>query len=139
MKRFVLDASVALSWFIDKPAIEYATDIRQRLERGARALVPSLWRLEIANGFAMAERRGSVSLSETSDFMLELDVIMRAIEVAEEIASIRRLVASSRQFRLTAYDAAYLELARDQQLPLATLDRRLKEAAERSGVELVQS
>jgi predicted nucleic acid-binding protein len=136
MKRFVLDTSVALSWFIDKPTVEYATDIRQRLEHGARALVPSLWRLEVANGFAMAERRGSISSSETSDFMLELDVIMRAIEVADEVASIRRLVAISRQFRLTAYDALYLELARDQQLPIATLDRPLQRAAREAGITI---
>ena len=55
MIRFVLDASVALAWFVDHPVAAYAVRVRKSLARDARALVPGLWHLEMANRFAVAE------------------------------------------------------------------------------------
>ena len=138
MKRFVLDASVALAWFVDRPTAPYADHVRELLLRGGRAIVPALWQLEIANGFIIAERRGVLTPSDTLDALHNLEgVIVRAIENSQDSVSMRRALNASRKFGLTAYDAVYLETALGQDLPLATLDRQLKAAASKAGVEVL--
>ena len=64
-------------------------------------------------------------------------LLTRSIESVHEPAPLRRVTALARQFQLTVYDASYLDLAREKQLPLATLDRALSRAVLRAGVELV--
>jgi predicted nucleic acid-binding protein len=138
VKRFVLDASVALAWFLDHPTAQYADHVRQLLLRGNRAVVPALWQLEIANGFIVAERRGVHTPSDTAESLRNLEaVIAQAVEISQDNVSMRRALQTAREFRLTAYDAVYLETALQQDLPLATLDRQLVAAASKAGVEIV--
>jgi predicted nucleic acid-binding protein len=138
VKRFVLDASVALAWFLNRPTAPYADHVRELLLRGAHALVPALWQLEIANGFVVAERRGVFTPSDTTQALHNLDlVISQAIESSQDPVSMRRALQAGRKFGLTAYDAVYLETAVAQDLPLATLDRHLVAAASRAGVAIV--
>lgn len=137
MKRFVLDASVALAWFLDRPTAQYADHVKQLLLRGSRAVVPGLWQLEIANGFVVAERRGMLTSSDTTEAMQNLDaVIGQAIENGDPVPT-RTIIAAARKFQLTAYDAVYLETALREGLPLATLDRQLVAGASKAGVEIV--
>lgn len=138
MKRFVLDASVALAWFLGRPTAPFADHVRQLLLRGNRAVVPALWRLEISNGFIVAERRGVHTPSDTVEALRNLDIVIaQAIENSRDDVSMRRALQTAREFRLTAYDAVYLETALRQELPLATLDRQLVTAASKAGVEIV--
>lgn len=137
MNGFVLDASVALAWFIDRPTSPYADHVRQLLLRGARAIVPAIWQLEIANGLIVAERRGLLTPSDTLDALESIDVVVaHGVETGHPVP-MRATVAAARDFRLTAYDAVYLETARRQRLPLATLDRQLIAAAPKAAVGLV--
>jgi predicted nucleic acid-binding protein len=139
VNRFVLDASVVLSWFVDRPTALYANHVRQLLVRGSRAVVPALWQFEIANGFVVAERRRVLSPLETADALRNLDALLvEAIENSQDIASMRLLLNMAREFGLTAYDAAYLDTALRRDLPLATLDRQLIAAASKAGVEIVR-
>ena len=138
MKRFVLDASVVLSWFLDSPTAPYADHIRRLLLRGDRAVVPALWQLEIANGFITAERRGALTPSDTTEALSSLDLLIaQAFDNNQDTVSIRRVLQVARDFRLTAYDAVYLETSLQQELPLATLDRQLLAAASKAGAEIV--
>jgi len=135
---FVLDASVTLAWLVDRPVAPYAARVRQALANGARAMVPTLWRVEVPNGLVVAERRGILSPSDTTLAVQKLELLLRqSIDSAAESVSLRRVLSSARQYRLTAYDACYLDLAHEQRLPLATLDRRLREAALLAGVGLL--
>lgn len=139
MKRFVLDASVALAWFIDRPMAPYATRVRQLLLAGDRGLVPPIWRLEVANGFVVAERRGLLAPSDIAHALQNFEIVLaQSIDDSPQPLPIRRVITTARDFRLTAYDAEYLDTARVQQLPLATLDRQLEEAAVQAGVPLVR-
>jgi predicted nucleic acid-binding protein len=138
VKRFVLDASVALSWFIDRPTVPYATRIRQFLLQGASAAVPGIWAWEVANGFITAERRGVLTTGDTAEFLESLEVVLRSVETAYGSTSIRQIIGNARQFAVTAYDLAYLDLARELQFPIATLDRALAQAAVKAGVELLK-
>jgi len=136
---FVLDASVALAWVLDNPVPAYALEVRQDILDGKRGLVPALWHLEIANGLAMAERRGDLSAADAEDALdqilltsaSKLDTDMKLIPAGESFVN-------ARSFQLTAYDAAYLELARREALPLATLDKKLRAAGAKAGVALLK-
>ena len=137
MIRFVLDASVALAWFVDNPVAAYAVRVRKSLARDARALVPGLWHLEMANGFAVAERRGVLTSANSTAAIAAIEqLLVQSIENSVDFISLRQLLTTARDFQLTAYDAVYLYTARRERLPLATLDRRLLSAAQLAGVEV---
>lgn len=138
MRRFVLDASVALAWFVDKNIDPYALHIQERLLREDRAVVPPFWRIEIVNGLVVSEKRGTLTRSDVTEALTKVETLLGdSIDYREEDISMGRLLATARQFRLTAYDAEYLETAISMQLPLATLDRQLKAAAAQASVELI--
>ena len=137
MRRLVLDASVALAWFIDHPVPAYALRVEQVLADGGRLSFLLFGTLKVANGFVAAERRGVISAGDTMQALHKLELLLiQSIESIPAPISLRRVLASARQFRLTVYDACYLELARDMQLPLATLDRQLANAANQDGILL---
>ena len=137
MNRFVLDASVALSWFIDMPVEPYAAQMRDRVRRGDRAVVPPLWVLEFANGVLMAERRRIIDATIGDETLAEMERLRRAgVEMDSAAPPIRDVLEVSRNYQLTVYDAAYLELAQRESLPLATLDKALRTAAGKAGVKL---
>jgi len=137
VKRFVLDASVALAWFVDHPTPPLADAARRSLLHGAQAIVPALWHLEMANGFAMSERRGILTVADTA---LALENVGRllgsAIETDVGPVSMRVAVNTARDFQLTAYDAVYIDTSCRHKFALATLDRRLASAAAKAGVPL---
>jgi predicted nucleic acid-binding protein len=135
VSHFVLDASVALAWVLDNPVPGYALEVRQEMFRGKRGLVPALWHLEIANGLAMAERRRDLSAADAEDALDQI-LLMAAskVDTQVDLVAARDAHANARAFQLTAYDAAYLELARREGLPLATLDKGLRAAAAKAGV-----
>jgi predicted nucleic acid-binding protein len=139
VRRFVLDASIALAWFIDPSVAPLARRIQRFLLQGDRALVPHLWRPEVANGFVIAQKRGILTAVRSAQAFTELDLLLaQSIETVSHDLSIQRIVTTAQNSGLTAYDATYLETAREQQLPLATLDRRLAAAAVQAGVPLLR-
>jgi len=138
VKRFVLDAAVTLAWLIDPSMPTYAASVKQRLLSGDRAVVPPLWRLEIANGFLVAERRRLLSPADTTQILQAFEAgVAQAIDESQQTLPIRGVMATARQLGLTAYDAEYLGTARAQRLPLATLDRQLEKAALQVGIPVL--
>ena len=138
MSRFVLDASVALAWFVDNPIATYASQVRKALLHDSRAVVPASWHLEMANGFVVAERRGILTAADASQSVRDIELLLaHAIESSGEIVSVKQALATARAFQLSAYDAVYLDTARREKLPLATLDRRLLAAARHAGIDLL--
>ena len=136
MKRFVLDASVALAWFLDNPVAPLALQVKQALVAGARAAVPALWHLEMANGLVVAERRSILTPSEVIRSLINIEQLTTQIETISDVIPARQAVSTARSFQLSAYDAVYLDTARNEGLPLATLDRSMRTAAVRAAVEL---
>jgi len=136
MRAFVLDASVALAWVVDNPVPPYAAKISELMASGKKAVVPSLWALEMANGLLMAERRGKLTAAEVDHGLRQLEVVVAGgIEIdTAGVSTIREAFIPAYAHQLTAYDAVYLELARRQGLPLATLDKSLRAAAVKAGI-----
>ncbi len=130
----VLDASAALSLVL---ADEF-TDESQRIldhviEHGA--IVPSLWQYEVANGLLSALRRGRTTERAVAQALTGLGRL--PITIDKRQAAGVDLVILGRQFDLSAYDAAYLWLARGREISLATRDRTLARAAARAGIRLI--
>ena len=134
-KEFVLDGSVTMAWYFADELNVYADAVLTALESG-RAIVPSLWPLEVANTVLVGERRKRSTEAQAAAWLGILDTL--SIEVDGETTSHAwsGTLALARSQNLSAYDAAYLELAMRRGLPLATLDGKLKTAALAVGVSL---
>jgi predicted nucleic acid-binding protein len=136
MTGWVIDASVALAWALPDERSAIADKLRAAIDRGAEARVPALWWYEVANALAAAKRRSRITDAEHAR-LLEL---YRALPVrTDALVADRAFAESSRRAALSglsAYDAAYLELALRRGLGLATFDDRLAGAAREHGVRL---
>jgi len=134
MNRFVVDSSLTMAWYLEDERDDYADATHAALIGGAEALVPPLWPYEVANGFRMAERRRRVQAAEIPRVLALLAPLPIQVQVTAHERAQREVLALALQEGLTCYDAAYLELAMREGLPLATLDAQLKSAAARVGV-----
>lgn len=103
----------------------------------SKAFVPEIWSLEIANVLLVAERRNRITQQQSSEAIILLQSLLIQVDTSTNTNALGATLVLGRQEGLAAYDAAYLELALRLQLPLATLDTRLAEAATRCGVDLV--
>lgn len=134
--KFVLDASVALLWLVPQttPAgVDYADAVLTALKE-SQAVVPSLFALEIANVVAKVESKGIVSEADSQRFITLLGQLNMATDPATMAHALGDTLNLARRYKLSAYDAAYLELALRTGLPLARLDADLSKAAATSGV-----
>ena len=134
MKRFVLDASVALSWCFEDRQTPLGEAVLAALKRGAAPVVPPLWMYEMLNVLALARRKDIMDKAAAATFWNKASRAAAAVENSGDTAS--KIMELCERHGLTAYDAAYLELALREGLPLATLDHELQKAARAAGVGL---
>ncbi len=133
MTSFVLDNSVVLSWCLadeDHPLADRAME----LAVAGGAVAPRIWWYELRNALIVNERRGRLSPAHTGAALTAISRLGIVLDSDHDEAALFEL---TRTRRLTVYDAAYLEVAMRRRLAIATLDRRLHEAATANGVALV--
>ena len=130
----VLDASATLAWCFDDERTAESNALLDRLAV-ATALVPAIWHVELANALLAAERRRRITAEEIEHVYRLLNRL--TIETDDPVLTPAPLLALARAHRLTAYDAAYLDLTLRRHLPLATRDAALCRAAETVGVALL--
>ena len=130
---FVLDASVAIAWFVGKQATAYTNRLRLKAKREPLH-VPALWRLEVVNAVWALQRRGQIS-ERAADTAVDLLSSLVLTEHANE-RSMRATLALARRHGLSTYDVAYLALASDLRLPLACKDGPLRDALPAADVKL---
>lgn len=118
---FVIDASATLPWRFADESMPWTEALLDRVEAGEEVLVPAHWPLEVINGLLVARRKGRVTDAQVNEFLEDLAALpIRAVPAAAtQWPAILKL---AQQHRLTAYDAAYLDLGQRAGLPLATLD-----------------
>ena len=135
MSDFVLDASLTLQWFLEDEADRnYSLSVLESLSEKSAA-VPILWFYEVGNGLVMAIRRQRITMEQMAGFLTRLASL--PIEAAlQTSADLLKLPALAQVYGLTNYDAAYLSLARQLGLPLATSDSHLRNAATSAGVRI---
>lgn len=131
----VLDSSATLGWiYPDEANDETARIFEQVVTSGG--WVPSLWRLEVANSLQMGIRRGRIDATRRDSVLADLTALDISVDPDTDKAAWTATLQLADRFGLTLYDAAYLELAQRRSLPLATLDRALRSAAQSLGVLL---
>jgi len=132
---FVVDASVAACWILADESHPVADAALARLDDDA-IVAPSLWWFETRNLVIVNERRGRLDATTSAEARRLLANYPVAFDTEIDEEALMRL---ARRRRLTVYDAAYLELALRKEIPLATLDRALAEAARAEGAALIES
>ena len=130
---FVLDASIAMTWAFPDGEDTAAMAALQRLD-AETAIVSTVWWFEVRNVLVVNERRQRISEADTASFLHLLGTLDIGIDRSPDEAA---LLGLCRRHQLTIYDASYLELALRRAMPLATLDRKLAEAARREGASLI--
>jgi predicted nucleic acid-binding protein len=131
--RFVLDASVAITWAMrdeDHPIADLAF---LEIQSGS-AIVPGIFWYEVWNILVVNERRNRIAPVDSAQFIRDLE----QFSIVLDSSSGTHLMDLSRKFKLSVYDAAYLAAAQSNRLPLATLDKDLRDAALAAGVPLVE-
>ena len=131
---WVIDSSIALAWALPDETSKEAERFLSRVSIRSVLWVPALWWYEVANALLMAQRRkrlteaGRIRLMELyrklpirTDMMLDSDIMWRFHTLGIE-------------YNVSAYDAAYLELAQRRGLGLATVDHHLHGAAQKAGI-----
>jgi predicted nucleic acid-binding protein len=132
----VLDASLTLQWFLEDEADrKYCLNVLASLTE-KRALVPMFWFYEVGNGLLMAYRRKRIVIDQIEGFLNRLKVLRIKAAVARP-SEILELPALAQSHQLTNYDAAYVALAIQFSLPLATTDGALRQAAAVAGVQVL--
>ena len=138
MTAFVLDNSVAMRWLLASNKVSdqrYAESVLRSLAN-AEAVVPNLWHLEAANVLLSAANRKELEISAVERFTVQLENLPITVDTLTSNQVFGHTMSLAKAYRLSSYDAAYLELALRENLPLATLDKDLLKAARRSDIEI---
>jgi predicted nucleic acid-binding protein len=138
MSRLVLDCSIAAAWFFEDEQSDLAEHVLGSLA-AQEAVVPGIWPLELANVLVIAERGARVTTAKSERFLAGLADLPIVVDHQGADLVLTSVLALARLYGLTAYDAAYLELALRLGLPLASLDGTLRGAATKAGVALVSA
>lgn len=133
---FVVDCSVSIGWLFDEQADDYTEAALQTLT-ASFAVAPRWWGIEVLNVLLALERRERLAPGKAVAALRHLQHL--PIRLRESQSSLFELHALAARYRLTSYDALYLEAALATGLPLATRDKVLRKAAMDSSVGIWQS
>jgi predicted nucleic acid-binding protein len=134
---FVLDNSVTMRWFFGDgktQELTYAGKVLDALQTD-KTFVPVTWGLEVANVIAKAEAKSLVTEARSEIFLGMLGEIDIEVDAATFTHALSDTLQLARRYKLSAYDASYLELALRLGIPLATLDEDLNKAAKKAGIK----
>ncbi|OGT45571.1 MAG: hypothetical protein A3E82_00395 [Gammaproteobacteria bacterium RIFCSPHIGHO2_12_FULL_38_11] len=133
----VLDCSVTMAWILRDDSMTEKADLILSMFEEKKAKVPTIWSLEVANVLCLAERQKKLTaleVAEFKEFLVELPIYVDHETSLRTMGSIYTLAKTE---KLTVYDAAYLEIAMRESIPLATFDKALKNAAKKNDVILL--
>ncbi len=137
IKRMVLDASVAVAWCFEDESTGFTEGVLDLLSTGTEVLTPAIWPFEVANALLVAERRKRITVAQVTALLQRMAGLRISVDPIQSGTAFNQILSVARQNDLTEYDAAYVELALREALPLATLDAKLRRAATRVGITLV--
>jgi predicted nucleic acid-binding protein len=134
MAAIVIDASIAAAWCFPDERTDFTEGVLDVVGSSDFVVVaPTLWAYEIRNTVLMGLRRGRITKPDSDRFLAAIAGINVLLN---DPSSYESIFAFAEEHGLTFYDAAYLSLAKEQHLPLATLDKQLPKAADPAGVQL---
>ena len=135
--EFVLDSSLTMAWCFEDEASPETDEIQDWLTADARAHVPTLWHLEIANVLWACERRKRITEADSVRFLAVLEALNIMTDHQTEQHAGQKTLGLARQHGVSVYDAAYLELAMRLGLPLASKDETLRKVAQAVGLSIL--
>jgi len=138
VSRFVLDASVVLTWCFPDENTDLAQHVADRFKQGDTALAPSFWPHAVLNALLAGEKPKRISKEMIRSFLDDLALLPITLEQCPTGIVFERIQSLSRKHGLTAYHAAYLDLALENGLGLATLDEALVRACKNAGAASVR-
>jgi predicted nucleic acid-binding protein len=136
MGRIVIDASIAASWCFREEATDYTEAALNAVAGSTEAIAPRLWAYEIRNCILTGVRRGRITQPNAEEFLKSLSDLNIALS---DPISYDHVFSLAIQYKLTVYDAAYLDLAIKDSLAVASLDKDLLRAAEQAGLALFKT
>jgi predicted nucleic acid-binding protein len=136
MAALVIDSSIAAAWCFPDEQTHYTSAVLRVVAAPTEAAAPRLWAYEIRNSVLMGLRRKRISQAHAEDF---LDTLKGLPVQFSDPVCYDAVFALANRHSLTVYDAAYLDLALRERLPIASLDSALIRAAEQSGVDIFRS
>ena len=137
MNSFVVDNSVVMSWCFNDEANKYGDAVLDRLAEST-AIVPPIWPLEVVNVLLVAERRNRLKQVDSVRFITLLSQLPIVVEHEGPERKMKDLLSLGRANNLSSYDAAYLDLAMRNDCPIATLDKKLIEAAKKVDITILE-
>ena len=126
-----------MPWCCEDETTEASEQLLEWAMDGSVIHVPSLWVWEILNTVAVVIKRRRITADRGKEFVTQLSTLNIKIDRTPPIADFPRLYSLANLHQLTAYDVAYLDLAKRLSLPLATGDQDLKRAAVGEGVQIL--
>lgn len=135
MSGLVVDASVTAVWCFEDEDTQYARGILSRAEQ-LDFFVPVVWPLEMVNVLLVSERRKRITAADTARAVTLFNELAIQVDRPASLQPFAATLLLARAYKLSSYDASYLELALREGLPLATLDTQLRDAANAAGVQL---
>jgi predicted nucleic acid-binding protein len=136
MPALVIDSSVAAAWCFPDERTAYSNAVLQAISTPLEAVAPRLWAYEVRNSVLMGMRRNRISSADAQQFIESINEL--PIRLVDPV-SYDGVFSLAERHKLTVYDAAYLDLALREKLPLASLDNALCKAASNTGVTLFQA
>jgi uncharacterized protein (TIGR03382 family) len=133
---FIADASVAIGWVHPAQATKETDAMLEAIADGATLEVPALWPLEVANALAVLVRRRKLTDDERRAGLGWLSGLRMRIDDEAAALAFSTLSELADLYRLSVYDATYLELAQRRGLKFGCKDGPLRQAAKRLGVQL---
>ena len=132
----VIDSLITLNWLLyDEHTPESDELFDSVSDQGA--IVPTLWRLEIANALQVAVRRKRIDAAYRDRCLQKLQRLPLEVDSETDKQAWSATLQLSERHNITVYDAAYLELALRRGIPLATRDQRLAKAASEAGATVL--
>ena len=139
MNTLVIDGSTTLGFLLRDEQDKGALVALAEIERGVPTFIPAHCRIETANGLLMAGRRKRITQSDAAEALSLLDALPITTDPETTAKAGSDTIALARQYGITIYDAAYLELAMRRGASLATNDIKLAKAAQAAGVTLLST
>jgi predicted nucleic acid-binding protein len=124
-----------MSWCFEDQQTNFSEAVLTAIEQGAAPISPPIWMYEVINVLAAARKKKLIDQATALTFWNKVSKLVEVVEIQGK-STAHEILNVSERYHLTAYDAAYLELALREGFPLATLDKDLKKAAQTAGVHL---
>ena len=127
---FVLDCSVTMAWCFEDENNDFTQKVLESC-RDSTAIVPTIWPLEVANVLLIAKKNKRITEIQSASFIEALSALPIIVDQSTSDKAMHSIFALANQTNLSIYDAAYLELAVREKIPLMTLDKELIKAAKK--------